>query len=159
MAKQKTTYESADGKEYVNKAAAERHDAILTAKDEYETARRKLVIALLANEKTADGEPVDICDMTLYCVVNKFYSPNVQECKFYWNAWDWGIGEDDRVQLSFRLGHVNEERWVTVKLGDLYANCDNARRAVLDAKRAIINDKLAELADLERDPSRIPVNY
>jgi hypothetical protein len=84
----------------------------------------------------------------------------IQECKFYWNAWDWGINEDDRVQLHFRLAGIGDkERWVTVQISDLYANRDNARLAVIAAKRRIIQSKQAELADLERDPSKIPVNY
>ena len=160
MAKKKTTYESSDGKEFVAKAAADKHDAILKAKDEYETARRKLAIALLANEKTADGAPVDICSVTLYCVVNKFYAPALQECHFCWGVWDWGLNDNDRVELYFKVGCGDKERQVIVNLDDLYADVDEARRAVLDARRAIINEKLAELAEAEKAPRQhIQVNY
>ena len=160
MAKKKTTYESADGKEFGIKAAADKHEAILKAKDEYDTARRKLAVALLANEKTADGVSIDICNMKLYCVVNKFYAPVLQECHFYWGAWDWGLDDSDRVKLYFEINYGDKERRVAVSLDDLYADVDEARRAVLDARRAIINEKLAELAEAEKAPRQhIQVNY
>jgi hypothetical protein len=160
MAKQETTYKSADGKKFKTAEEADRHDAILTAKDEYETARRKLAIVLLANEQTADGQPVDICNMTLYCVVNKFYAPVLQECHFRWGAWDWGLDHNDRVELHFRLDGGDKERQVTVSLDDLYADVDKARQAVIEAKRKILDEKLAELAAMEAKPrTEIRVNY
>jgi len=159
MAKQKTTYKSADGKEFPTEAEADRHDAILKAKDEYETARRKLGMLLLANEQTADGMQIEIGEKTLYCVIGQHYAPVAQECHFYWNSWDWQLDHKDRVELRFRLTQGKDERLVTVKLSDLYAKRDNARQAVLEAKRQIIKDKQDELAELERDPSKIPVNY
>lgn len=160
MAKQETTYKSADGKKFKTANEADRHDAILLAKDEYDTSRRKLAIALLANERTADGQPIDIANRTLYCVVNKHYSPMIQECKFYWNAWDWGIDDDDRVQLHFRMTDRDKERWVTVKIDDLYADQDKARMAVIEARREIIRNMVDNLAEDEANPrQRIPVNF
>jgi hypothetical protein len=160
MAKQETVYKAVDGKKFKTAAESDRHDAILTAKDEYDTARRKLAIALLANERTADGEPVDICSMTLYCVVNKFYAPVLQECRFYWNAWDWGLDRSDRPELYFKIVHGDHERQATVTLDDLYADVDKARQAVIEAKREILKEKTAEIAAMEANPrTEIRVNY
>lgn len=160
MAKQETTYKAVDGKKFKTAAEADRHDAILAAKDKYDTARRELANLLLANERTADGQAVDIAKRTLYCVMNKHYAPMVQECKFYWNAWDWGIGDDDRVQLHFRMTDRDKERWVTVKFDDLYADQDKARMAVIEARREIIRNMVDNLAEDEANPrQRIRVNY
>lgn len=160
MAKQETAYKSADDRTFKTADEADRHDAILTAKDEYDTARRKLVIALLANERTADEQPIDIANRTLYCVVNRFYSPMIQECKLYWNAWDWGIDDNDRVQLHFRMTDRDKERWVTVKIDDLYVDQDKARKAVIEARREIIRNMVDNLAEDEANPrQRIQVNY
>jgi len=159
MAKQKTTYESSDGREFKTQAEAERHDAVRLAKKDYEAARWKLGTVLLADELTADGERIEVGVRTLYCIIGRYHAPVIQECTFYWNSWDWQLGRNDRLELRFRVTRGSDEQWVTVPLSDMYANRDNARQAVIDAKRQVIKDKQDELAELERDPSRISVNY
>lgn len=159
MAKKETVFRAGDGKKCKTEAEADRHDEILRAKDEYQTARRHLGLVLLKNERTADGRQICVGNRTLYCVVNSHHAPQIQECKFFWNAWDWGIDDNDCLQLSFRLGCGDRERWVVVGLDDLYADADNARQAVIEAKQVLLHEKQDELAALKADPSQIPVNY
>ena len=93
----KPTFQCSDGKEFPTQAEADRHEDLMVAKDEYETARRKFGIALAKTQKTADGKPFEFGIMRNYWYIRCWNSlPRLFVVDFY--LWDFQFDERSAVQ-------------------------------------------------------------
>ena len=125
-------YETSDGRKFTDEAEAARHQALITAKDEYESARHKWVRALTATYKTADGQNFSLTKHGDYWrIANYFHDnalPTLERVSFW--VWHCDINEADHAVIIERKGeHTRHYR-----ISELYASERNAKIALLAAQ-------------------------
>lgn len=153
MAKQKTIWKSADGQEFNSEAAAERHDQLVKAREEYEQARNRLFQLLVGQLKTRDGQTVGFgLRGCYYVVLFEYNNPVVAEVRLSWNRWDWELADDKlRVILDWSWPGSRESQRIHIPVADLWADRDKARLACLEAQRAILDRHREELEQRAAD--------
>lgn len=124
---------TSDGREFTNPKEAERHQEMLSAREAFADAHRKLGRALARTQTTADGEPFDFGVFRTYYYVREPYgqTPRLGEVSFY--AFDFSFTERDDVFTIIQRDKGNETHY---HINELYLHRDNAERALLAALEA-----------------------
>jgi hypothetical protein len=123
------TFQTSDGFEYDTEEEAERHEAVATAKQNYEGARDAFCRVLAESQKTADGVPFEFGVFRDYWFILEWDGfPRLHKVCFLCMRNDnFELNEGSEISL------VQEEngRRRTFKISDLYWNHKAAGRALL----------------------------
>src|ERR1051325_5233113 len=133
------TYQASDGKEFDNKADAERHDRIVTAQDKFDKAAEHLNRVLLESLKTADGQAFQI-GRSYYHVWQRIYGEDITHESFYPN--------ETKVDLEYHTPRVIRTRYEdrdgykshTFDLDDLFDSEKAAKTRLLEIRKARLAD-------------------
>lgn len=120
-------YKTTDGQEFELSADATRHQAVVDALEQYNTAMRALARATVQAMKTADGFPFEFGSSKDYYIVVETYAdwPRVHKLQF-WGWYCQKFSMNDRGELQIAQGQTDKERWWSV--GELYASEAAARK-------------------------------
>ncbi len=81
VSEQSVKYRASDGETFNSKAEAERHDALIVARDKYEEAEKAFGILLAETTKTADGCVFEFGWFTYYRIIDGYYWPQLEEVR------------------------------------------------------------------------------
>jgi hypothetical protein len=149
--KAKTTYRTDDGREFTDQKQAERHDRLVKAKREYESAKRTLGKLMAESCLTADGQPFKIgLWPDYYWITPGYFSmPSLLKVSFWGTNWDWEESSDEATTVVLlsdlsdsgqQLGHIRR-----FPINELYANKDRAQAALIEAQRKWLREMVAEV--------------
>lgn len=134
-------FETSDGKEFDTKEKATRHQAVLDARKVYEDGCRDLRIAVLADQTTADGKPLDLSERHWY-LSEWAGDPMLIDVQMY-RWWERElVMDDDGVPCIKAMVHGQSYEF---KPSDLYAERANAEKAMA----AAIEKRIKRLLDLK----------
>ena len=138
-----TKYTTTDGREFNSKDEAERHDALITARDAYEFARHRFAECLARTQRTSDGHLFDFNGIrTYYYVSYNFWGmPALSEVPYMGRFWDF----DDRD--GFVFNYKDGDRWREYAIRDMYADKREAEKAVLEAQERRLQDYSEQVAE------------
>lgn len=147
-------YTASDGRSFESEAEAERHEKLISVRDDYRSARMIYARRLAETFKTADGYRFDITTWHYYRVTPWFHRmPGVQEVSI-WSP-DFDIDEHDPVEGEFVCelhGHDGKKERQRIRISDLYRRRAAADRACLEAQKK----RLAEITgDVEAFAAKI----
>lgn len=147
MAIQQTApmYRTTDGQEFASQADAERHEALSTAKRDYENASAVYDRLLAESQFTADGHPFRVSVLHTYYYVTNGLSgaPAVGTVAFFCR--NFYLGSDDEVTITQQ---EDGKRDRTFWFKQLYARRENAERAQLAEFETWLEERHAECAAL-----------
>ena len=132
----KTLYETSDGREFESELQAAKHEKLILARREYESARREFATHLASSFKTADGHDFEFGLWTNYYHIFKPAKsiPGLVRVEFWGREWDIVDcrGETDTlVLLSYVDGFGNANRQgVEYPINELYRYYENAEKAL-----------------------------
>jgi hypothetical protein len=142
------TFRTSDGREFTDKGEAERHEALVEAKREYDTARAVLGRRLAETQKTADGRPFEFGVFGDYYFVTEGWSgmPELLTVSFFGN--NFSIDEHRIAEVVILQRAQGRDRDSEYRIADLYRGKAAAERALLEAQEAWLAKKTAEVAEL-----------
>jgi hypothetical protein len=123
-------YRCTDGQTYSKKEDAERHEELIAAQREFESARRKFGQLLARTQKTADGETFDFRSLGYFFVSEPYLSlPRIHRVSF--DFWHFEFDHEDKFQIRQK-----DEDGVTrsYSIDKLYRDEENAKVALLAAQ-------------------------
>lgn len=145
VTKQPEQFKTTDRRTFATEAEAERHQAVLDGLKAYDEAVKNLGRALMAEEKTADGQPWDLY-RTYWYLDQTWGSPTLMEIRF--GRWyEQSLSVDDEGDLCI-VAHDNLKQPRTFKAKELYALRDKAEVALaaeIDRNIARLNDQKMRL--------------
>lgn len=130
------SFRTSDGEEFDSCDDAERHEAVLAAKESFETAAREYG-EIMANEaQTADNERIELFCMHDYFYINPNYFgiPDVRRVSFY----RWNCHYDLRDGLT--ISQETDGKYHHYPAKELYRHEKNAQRALIAAQRKRIQE-------------------
>lgn len=160
MAKRTTVWTSQDGREWTTEEAAERHDALCRAQQDYDEARNRLFLLLSGQLKTRDGQVVDFGKRArYYTVLFEYGDAIVAEVHLRWNRWDWALDDRDRltIVLRWQFSGDSKESLIHIPVEDLWVDREQAIGAMIEARRARLDERAGELDEMDRDHSRVRI--
>lgn len=130
------SFRTSDSEEFKTQDDAEKHEAVLTAKENFETAAREYGEAMLDEAVTADGERFELSSMCDYYHINTNYfgMPNIRQVSFY--LWNCHYDLRDGLTISQQL----ENKYHSFAVKELYRHEKNAKRALIKAQRERIQE-------------------
>ena len=147
--RQEVKFKSSDGQEFNNETEAQRHDALITAREEYKTALAKLNRCIAETARTADGHlfTFGVWQTYHYVTPGYFSMPALAEVPYL--GWNWDLNEyDDAVEIVIREGTDNRVR--AFKIGDLYMSKRAAQVALIKAQKEWLKEREEQIAENER---------
>ena len=157
--KQEVQYKTSDGREFSSESEAQKHDALIVARREYEAALSKLNRLVAETKRTADGELFQFgMWRTYYYITPGFFDmPALAEVPYLGSNWD--LNEyDDAVEIVTREG--TEQRRCEYRINKLYANKTKALRALVEAQAAWLKEREEQISQTKAkvlaglDPTR-----
>lgn len=152
-------FTASDGKKFKDKGEAEKHDALATARAEYNTALRNLNQRIAETTRTADGYLFQFgVWKTYYYVTPGFFDmPRLAEVPYL--GWNWDLNEyDDAIEIVTR--ESNEQRHHAYKIGELYTDKKKGIAALIEKQKAWLAEREAQVVETEarfkrgEDPTR-----
>jgi hypothetical protein len=142
--KQETKFKTTDGREFVNEKEAKKHDELIVAREQYETALRKMNRLIAETTRTADGHLFELgLWASYYYVTPGFFSmPQLAEVSYL--GWNWDLNEhNDSVEIITREGNDNRQREYKIK--DLYREKSKALTALVEAQKAWLAERQSQI--------------
>lgn len=142
---QPVTYTTSDGHEFTKKTEAEAHEALVAAKEKYESTRRTYGLRLAEAQRTADGFLFDFSRRVYYRVAcHSWGFPVMAEVSF--SGWNCAFDlEGEQFRIIDQTGRDARPR--PYDISSLYAQQVNAERALLEAQEKWLAKKQAEVAE------------
>ena len=144
-------YES-HGQTFPTREAAERHSALIEAREQLESAQRKFQRLLAENAVTADGKPFHFGMYCDYWQVFQPWNSLPYLRKFCFICDNWRVrGDIDRpdvVEICGKSDRGNEMIWVPIT--ELFCSQEKAEAELLAARRKWLAEKAAEIEESER---------
>lgn len=138
-----TRYETSDGREYDTQQEAERHEALITAKREYEHAQKVFGQRLAETQKTADGYPFEFTLLRDYYYITPGFHEMPALVRVGFSRWKpVQLNEADELVLTSGRLHC--------RIGDLYRSPRAAEEALLTAQEAWLKERTEEVEALRR---------
>lgn len=140
-------FKTSDSEEFDSQDDAERHEAVLTAKEIFETAAREYGEAMLGEAVTADGERFDLALSCQYYYIAGRYGggmPRLQSTYFY----RWNCCYDLRGGLT--ITQRQSDSWQACPVKELYRHKTNAERALIVAQRERIREFTEQVDEEEK---------
>lgn len=153
---QPKTFTASDGSEWSTKKEAERHDAVVVANRELEDAKRKFCRAVLATQKTADGEQFDSMRNDNYWSVPWYGCMELVrlDTLWYWTQ-RFEIDSDSQVTIVVPVrdapgqGYGREEKIIRYRVCDLYANEQAARKELIRRMKQSLEEQAKRIKQIE----------
>ena len=146
------TYAASDGQEFDDEEEAKRHDELITARQEYDDARKKFNRVLAQTQKTADGETFDFGLFTSYYYITDYYytQPSLKHVNFL--GWNFEIDEhDDSVEISQAEGETGREHRFSCKISRLYVSKKRAEIALINALESWLDEQRRTVNEIKKD--------
>jgi hypothetical protein len=150
-------YETSDGLEFESKKQAERHEALIEARELFEGARERFGERLAQTQKTADGVSFEFGICRDYWVVVPCWAglPRLRKIWFsYMGDQRFEISEDDEITLLYSEredGHGSRTRY---KISDLYYSEKEAKKALLAAQQKRLEEFTEEVEALLKEVTK-----
>jgi len=142
ITKQPIMFKTTDGLVFVDELEARKHEALIEAKDEYETARKRYAGFLFESQKTADNQAFQFGIFhTYWYIAEIFYFPSLISVQFHIRNCE--LDDNDHVVI-LRHETDNARGFVRYRISDLYMHKENAEIALLAAQQ----ERLSELTDV-----------
>jgi len=134
----KTTFTADDGKRFDNAEDAKRHEALASAKDEYETSKKAYAKLLWNSQKTADGIQFNLtCSGEYFFLREGISIPSIHRVSFF--GWNCTLNEDDETVIIQEETRHAETRHHTYKISELYKMEKSAQLAKVEALKRYIS--------------------
>lgn len=151
--KQPATFTASDGSEWATEKEAKRHDAVVVSARELDDAKRKFCRAVLATQKTADGERFDSMRNQNYWSVPWYGIELVRlDTLWYWTQ-QFEIDRDSGVTIVMPIHNTNgygrEEKVVRYRVSDLYSKEETARAELIRRLKQNLEDQAKRIEQIE----------
>lgn len=144
-----TVHTTSDGRKFKDQERAEQHEALITARSEFEQAEERYTRLLAQTFKTADGREFSFSHWHYYRLTLWFGVPaSVQELSIY--PRDLRLPESHTLEGEFEVkvkGWNGKEEWARVQISELYWSKKAARLAATESRAK----RLVEMERHERD--------
>lgn len=146
-------FKASDGQSFSTKQAAERHEALVSARQAFEQIQRQYYQALAQTGRTADGALFTLEGWNSYYHLTTDYAfmPVVRQVSFYAYADFDTVREEDQMVLVVRDYDQGRYTFRRYRLADLYASEAHADRALLTAREAWLAERAAEVEALRAE--------
>ena len=137
-------FKTSDGQKFDTIEEAERHEVLITAREQYNQGRRAFNRALAMTQKTADGELFDFGIFRDYYYITPGWSgcPALQAVNFL--GWNYEVEDNDDVKISKERD--SDRQRISYPIKDLYRHKRKAEIALVAAQEAWLAEQAAEIA-------------
>lgn len=145
-------YRTNDGGEFDTKAAADKHEAMIEAKREFENAQAKFAKAVVGTYKTADGEQFEFRWSQYWYIRDSFSFPALHPVRLEgWYDQEFCVDNSGKFFVVERSTDRKHESRYDVT--ELYKDERKARAALADAMQERIKQYRQQLAELRKSLS------
>jgi hypothetical protein len=143
------TYRTSDGREFDQKADAERHDALVEARRAYQDAREVFGRLLSAAQLTADGERFDYTRWREYYWITPGWNgrPELEAVSFGYGTTFGFDYHSDRPEITVQRGGATRDTR-TYQVSELYSSQAKAEAALLVAAEKWLEEQKAAIERL-----------
>lgn len=151
--KEQRKFKTTDGREFDDEGEAQKHDALIVAREAYRVALHKMNQLIAETTRTADGELFEFGIWQTYYYVTEGFNSMPQLMEVPYLGWNWELSEyDDAVEIITERDTDN--RRMTYKVNHLYRDKKKALDAMIVAQRAWLQERTDEIAEHAEKVSR-----
>lgn len=158
--KQETKFKTTDGREFDDETEAQRHDALIIVRQEYEHALFKMNKLTAETTRTADGYLFEFGIFKDYWFVTPGYvgMPTITKTPYF--GWNWNLSTHTDQVIIITSAEIDGSRYREFAINNLYREKKNAIAAMIEAQKTWLSEQQKEveenLAAVERgqDPTR-----
>lgn len=160
---EQTEFKTSDGRKFSDKREAEKHDALILARQEYKDALRKMNRLIAETTRTADEHLFELVGFhTFYFVAHGWNSkPVLTEVPYIGYNWNLQERHDAVVIVVDRDGSSQTRQRYEYPIGDLYYEKSKALRALVQAQADWLTERRQEIEETAQqvlaglDPTRL----
>lgn len=142
-------FEAKDGVKFKTQAEAERHEAMVDAKQTFQAARRRWTKALTETHKTADGADFVLNGIWDYWYVRQWAGQMPYVVRVSFSLWDCTLDDSDRAEIWVEEGTGSNRTRQCYCVAELYRHHGNANKALAVELKAFRDELSRRIREIE----------